>query len=149
LGRGARVGQHFLDWPEHQGQRRTELVADVAEKRGLGAIDLGQRLRALALLLIGAGAGRAPTRTDKNTGAAYWGGRNSLPRVASLLVGELETAGDNKVAIPKAAVIVVAGVLEGLELAWPAVDRNVFISMTKRSGIGNPDGSQKLIRRRD
>src|SRR5262249_27379856 len=48
----------FFEWAEHQGEGSTELVAHVAEKRCLGAIDLGQRLRALTLLLIGASAGQ-------------------------------------------------------------------------------------------
>ena len=51
--------QDLLERPEHQRQRRAELVADIAEECGLGAIDLGQRLRALAFLLIGARAGQA------------------------------------------------------------------------------------------
>jgi hypothetical protein len=50
--------QHFLKGAEHQRQRRSELVTDVAEKRGLGAIDLGERLCPLAFLLVGAGAGQ-------------------------------------------------------------------------------------------
>src|SRR5580700_7658830 len=50
--------QHFLKGAEHQRQRRSELVTDVAEKRRLGAIELGQRLCPLAFLLVGAGAGQ-------------------------------------------------------------------------------------------
>ena len=49
---GARCEQ-VLERPEHQRQRRAELVADVAEERRLGAVELGQRLGALALLLVG------------------------------------------------------------------------------------------------
>ena len=55
----ARFRQHFIKRTEHQRQRRSELVADVAEKRRLGAVELGQSLRPLALLLIGAGAGQS------------------------------------------------------------------------------------------
>ena len=43
--------ERVLERPQHQGQRRAELVADVAEEGGLGAVELGQRLGALALLL--------------------------------------------------------------------------------------------------
>ena len=41
------IGQPVFDRAEHQGQRRAEFVADVAEERRLGAVDLGQRLGAL------------------------------------------------------------------------------------------------------
>ena len=41
----------FLGRPEQQGQRRAELMADIAEERGLGAIELGERLRAGLRLL--------------------------------------------------------------------------------------------------
>jgi len=54
----ARLRQHFIKRTEHQSQRRAELVADVAEKRGLGAVELGQRFGPLALLLERAGAGQ-------------------------------------------------------------------------------------------
>ncbi|MGC4076235.1 MAG: hypothetical protein QM702_04235 [Rubrivivax sp.] len=47
LGRTQRV----LGRPDHQRQRRAELVADVAEEGRLLAVDLGQRLGAAALLL--------------------------------------------------------------------------------------------------
>ncbi len=50
-----RLGQHLLQGGQHQGQRRAELVADIGEEGGLGAVDLGQRFGALALLLIGLG----------------------------------------------------------------------------------------------
>ncbi len=40
--------------PQHQRQRRAELVADVGEERRLGAIQLGQRLGALAFGLVSA-----------------------------------------------------------------------------------------------
>ena len=39
--------QRILERPEHQRERRAELVADVGEERGLGAIDLGQRFARL------------------------------------------------------------------------------------------------------
>ncbi|MGA8631206.1 MAG: hypothetical protein WB573_12730 [Terracidiphilus sp.] len=54
----ARFRQHFIERAEHQCQRRSEFVADVREKRRLGAVELGQSLRPLALLLISAGAGQ-------------------------------------------------------------------------------------------
>ena len=54
----ARFRQHFLKRTEHQCQRRTEFVADVAEKRRLGAVELGQSLCPLAFLLISASAGQ-------------------------------------------------------------------------------------------
>ena len=43
--------------PEHQRQRRAELVADVREERRLRPVDLGQRLGAPPLLLVGLGVG--------------------------------------------------------------------------------------------
>ena len=45
-------GEDILDRSEHQRQRRAELVAHVAEEGGLGAIELGQDLGAVALLLV-------------------------------------------------------------------------------------------------
>ena len=57
------LGEHVLQRPEHQGQRRAEFVADVGEERRLGAIDLRQRLGAAALLLVGVGVGEARTRS--------------------------------------------------------------------------------------
>ena len=48
-----------LERAEQQRQRRAELVADVGEERRLGAIDLGERLGAAALLLVGAHVGEA------------------------------------------------------------------------------------------
>ena len=53
------VRQYFFQWPEHQCERRTELVADVTEECSLGAIDLRQRFRALALLFVCASASQA------------------------------------------------------------------------------------------
>ena len=53
-GRGAGVdGEHVLQWAEHQGERRAELVADVGEEGGLRPVQLGQRLGAPALVLVG------------------------------------------------------------------------------------------------
>ena len=53
-GRAERVvGQLLLERAEHQRQRRAELVRDVGEERGLGAVDVGERLGPRALLLIG------------------------------------------------------------------------------------------------
>ena len=49
--------QHVLERPEHQRQRRAELVAHVGEERGLGAVELGERLGPAALLFVGAGVG--------------------------------------------------------------------------------------------
>ena len=51
------AGEQLLDRAEHQRQRRAELVADVGEERGLGAVQLGQRLGPPPLLLVGAGVG--------------------------------------------------------------------------------------------
>ena len=51
------VGERILERAEDQRQRRAELVADVAEERGLRAVELGELLGALALLLVGAGVG--------------------------------------------------------------------------------------------
>ena len=39
------LGERVLQRAEHQGQRRAKFMADVGEKRGLGAIDFGQSLR--------------------------------------------------------------------------------------------------------
>jgi hypothetical protein len=57
LGRDGSPGRRrpqILDRREHEGQRRAELVAHVAEEGGLGAIELGKRLGAPALGLVGA-----------------------------------------------------------------------------------------------
>jgi hypothetical protein len=51
--RAADLTFELLERPEHQCQRRAELVADIGEEKRLGAVDLGQRLGALALLLVG------------------------------------------------------------------------------------------------
>ena len=50
-----RAAEQIVERPEHQGERRSELVADVAEERRLGAVELGQRFRTLALFLVGRG----------------------------------------------------------------------------------------------
>ena len=56
----SRIGaQRVLDRPEHQRERRAELVADVAEEGGLRAIELGERLGAPALFLVGLRVGDA------------------------------------------------------------------------------------------
>lgn len=44
----------LLDRSHDQGQGRAELVADVREEVGLGAVELGERLRTLTLGLVGA-----------------------------------------------------------------------------------------------
>src|ERR1700739_610181 len=53
----ARFLLNFFKRTEHQREGSAEFVADVAEERGLGTVKLGQSLRPLALLLIGASAG--------------------------------------------------------------------------------------------
>ena len=47
-----RPGKNFLERPKHERQRCPELMTDVAEKLGFGPIQLRERFRALALLLI-------------------------------------------------------------------------------------------------
>ena len=49
----SRVGERLVGRPRDQRQRRAELVADVGEELGLGPVDLGQRLGAAALGLVG------------------------------------------------------------------------------------------------
>src|SRR5579872_15078 len=46
--------QQILHWTEHESKRRAELMTDVAEKSGLGTIDLSQSLHALFLFFGGA-----------------------------------------------------------------------------------------------
>ncbi len=58
--------QRILERPQHQGERGAELVADVGEEGGLGAVDLGQRL----------GAPRAPPRRP---GRWRWRRRSGRP----------------------------------------------------------------------
>ena len=52
------VRQNLIEGTQHQRQRRSELVADVAEERGLSAIDFGQCVRPLLLVLVCASAGQ-------------------------------------------------------------------------------------------
>ncbi len=52
LGKRGCIGQRILGWAKHQRQRRAKLVADVAEEDSLCAVELGQCLGALALLLV-------------------------------------------------------------------------------------------------
>ena len=47
-------GERIFERPQHQRQRRAELVADIGEERRLGAVDLGQRFGAPARVLAGA-----------------------------------------------------------------------------------------------
>ena len=65
---GCGLGQHLLERAQHQRQRRAELVADVGEEGGLGAVELGQRLGAPALLLVGAGRWRWRRRSGPRPG---------------------------------------------------------------------------------
>ena len=51
------VREAVIHVAEHEGQRRAELVAHVAEEDGLGLVQLGQRLGATALLLVRARVG--------------------------------------------------------------------------------------------
>ena len=51
------IAETVLERPQHQRERRAELVADVAEERRLGAIDFAKGLRALVLRLVRAGVG--------------------------------------------------------------------------------------------
>ena len=52
-----RLLEHVLDRPEHQRQRRAEFMADVGKEGRLRPVELRQRLRAPAFLLIGLGVG--------------------------------------------------------------------------------------------
>ena len=52
---GLRQGEEVFERTEQQRQRCTEFVAHVAEKGGLGAIQLGEHLSTAALLFVGAG----------------------------------------------------------------------------------------------
>ena len=47
-------GQQILDGTEHERQRSAEFVADVAEERGLRAVNLGQGFQPLSLFFSGA-----------------------------------------------------------------------------------------------
>ena len=73
LGRAAAPpasAQGVLERPQHQRQRGAELVADVGEERGLGPIELGQRLGPPPLLLVGPcvgdGGGDLPASRSMN-----------------------------------------------------------------------------------
>ena len=57
--RRQRVAGHLRERPEHQRQRGAELVAHVGEEGGLGAVDGGEGLGALAGGLVGARVGEA------------------------------------------------------------------------------------------
>jgi len=48
-----RQSQHLFERAQHQGEWRAKLMADIGEKCRLGPVDLRQRFRAPALLLIG------------------------------------------------------------------------------------------------
>ena len=61
------VGERVLGGAEQQRQRSAELVADVGEERGLGAVELGERLGPAALGLVGAGGGDARPRSAPAT----------------------------------------------------------------------------------
>jgi hypothetical protein len=54
-----RLGERIFGRPQDQRQRRAELVADVGEEVGLGAVELGERLGPLALGLARPHAGQA------------------------------------------------------------------------------------------
>src|SRR5262249_19052276 len=56
---GLAARQQILQRAEHQGKRRAKFVADVAEERGLGAIDFSKCFGALALFFISARIGNA------------------------------------------------------------------------------------------
>src|SRR5690349_3577130 len=49
--------ERIFDWSQHQGQWRAKLMTDIAEEGGLGPVQFGQCLRALALLFIGTSIG--------------------------------------------------------------------------------------------
>ena len=51
------AGEQLLERPQHQREWCAELVADVAEERGLRAVEFGQGLGAPALVLVGLGVG--------------------------------------------------------------------------------------------
>ena len=55
----ALAAQQLLERAQHQGQRRAELVADVGEEGGLGAVQLGQRVGPPPLLVVGMDVGEA------------------------------------------------------------------------------------------
>ena len=77
------VRRSVVERAEQQRQRRAELVADVAEERRLGAIDLGERLGAAPFLLVGVDVGQAGGDLARRAGStklryASSSGRNGL-----------------------------------------------------------------------
>ena len=71
---GPASAERILQRAEHQRQRRAELVADVREERGLGAVDFRQRRGAAPLVFVGASIGdrggdlrRRPVRGNSST----------------------------------------------------------------------------------
>ena len=63
--RSVRLRDELFERREHQSERGAELVTDVAEERGLGAVQLGQRLGTLFLLFVS----RRAADTLRNTGS--------------------------------------------------------------------------------
>jgi hypothetical protein len=79
--------QHFLKRAEHQGQWGPEFVAHVAEKRRLGAIELGQSLFG-TLLVIDVGR-RADIFANFSIGIAQGHGLIEVPAIDSILSAEI------------------------------------------------------------
>src|SRR6185436_5349976 len=52
-GRSGELTLQLLQRPEHQGERRAELVADIGKECSLGPVDFCQRLGAPAFSLVG------------------------------------------------------------------------------------------------
>ena len=78
------LGEDVPDRPQHERQRGAELVADVAEERGLGAVQLGQGLGAASLLLVCARAGDRPPRRPRRRGRRSRGSRHPAGGAGSL-----------------------------------------------------------------
>ena len=57
--RARRLAQQFLERAQHQRERRAELVRDVREERGLGAVELGEALGAPPFVFERLGVGQA------------------------------------------------------------------------------------------
>jgi hypothetical protein len=53
------AGEQILERTQHQRERRAELVADIAEKCSLGAVNLGESLGSSLFFLIGTSRGDA------------------------------------------------------------------------------------------
>src|SRR5580704_14410908 len=51
--------EQIFQWAQHQGERRTKLVAGVGKERGLGPVDLSERLGALLFFFVSANVGQA------------------------------------------------------------------------------------------